>query len=473
MLKVSEKLSKLGVLDIFPMHPQGYSVDAPDIPDTVSKYQVIRIDVDDDFEVDTAILPPLTEERILETVIKVKAIYASRNMRYYTFERALAPEFRTLPSGTISMADLNNELQRPTHQGISLNDSEVRTLAVKPSGTISLADLRGKSRDFWVESGANRWVHAEVSWWIPSNIQYNNATIRYSNGAAIHSDSTSIYALHVRNVMVSHVILEFMSGSRCVGRGGNGGAGGTTGGGGGGGGGGAAIYRGMTLTVHAYGGSVVVGGGGGGGGGGAFYYNSTSSKGVVSTTYCGGGGAGGGYGGGAGGPAGGMTSFYAVNRWPAAGAAGGDGHAGGGGLGGDANSKPEKSGYYHYYGGHGGAGGGGGGTGGAGSAASNNHGGSGNYGGGPGGPGAGTGLSLQPNSLMDTYTDESLAEAMRLFTVDPKLTRQAKIKDEEVEFVYRNEAGDTVTVFRSGAAGMPGELVVHGAEDGYFKLITH
>ena len=48
-------------------------------------------------------------------------------------------------SGKITMRQVNTELRRPATNTISLNDTEVRTLAGKPTGTISMSDLRGKS----------------------------------------------------------------------------------------------------------------------------------------------------------------------------------------------------------------------------------------------------------------------------------------------------------------------------------------
>lgn len=51
----------------------------------------------------------------------------------------------SLPTGTISMSNVNVELKRPATQTISLNDGQVRQLAGRPSGTISMSDLRGKS----------------------------------------------------------------------------------------------------------------------------------------------------------------------------------------------------------------------------------------------------------------------------------------------------------------------------------------
>jgi predicted HNH restriction endonuclease len=50
-----------------------------------------------------------------------------------------------LPTGTISMSQVNTELGRSSTATISLNESAVRTLAGVASGTISMDNLRGKS----------------------------------------------------------------------------------------------------------------------------------------------------------------------------------------------------------------------------------------------------------------------------------------------------------------------------------------
>lgn len=50
----------------------------------------------------------------------------------------------TLPTGTISLSQVNTELCDPSTTTISLNDTDVRTLAQVPAGTISMDDLRGK-----------------------------------------------------------------------------------------------------------------------------------------------------------------------------------------------------------------------------------------------------------------------------------------------------------------------------------------
>ena len=57
----------------------------------------------------------------------------------------------TLPTGTISMSQVNVELNLSATATISLNQANVRTLAGVPTGTISMNDLRGKSNTLSVE----------------------------------------------------------------------------------------------------------------------------------------------------------------------------------------------------------------------------------------------------------------------------------------------------------------------------------
>jgi len=49
-----------------------------------------------------------------------------------------------LPTGAISMSQVNTELGRSATAALDLNDADVRSLAEKPTGAISLNDLRGK-----------------------------------------------------------------------------------------------------------------------------------------------------------------------------------------------------------------------------------------------------------------------------------------------------------------------------------------
>lgn len=51
----------------------------------------------------------------------------------------------TLPTGTISLSQVNTELGRSATATISLGETAVRSLAGVPSGAISMDNLRGKS----------------------------------------------------------------------------------------------------------------------------------------------------------------------------------------------------------------------------------------------------------------------------------------------------------------------------------------
>jgi hypothetical protein len=51
----------------------------------------------------------------------------------------------TTPTGTISLSQVNTELGAASNAPISLNQSNVRTLAGVPSGPISMDNLRGKT----------------------------------------------------------------------------------------------------------------------------------------------------------------------------------------------------------------------------------------------------------------------------------------------------------------------------------------
>lgn len=58
-----------------------------------------------------------------------------------------------LPTGTISMSQVNTELGRSSTAAISLGESAVRSLAGVPSGAISMNNLRGKSAVTFTPAG--------------------------------------------------------------------------------------------------------------------------------------------------------------------------------------------------------------------------------------------------------------------------------------------------------------------------------
>ena len=59
----------------------------------------------------------------------------------------------TLPTGTITMSQVNTELCYPSTSTITLNDTEVRGIANIPTGTISMNDLRGETASLVMSGG--------------------------------------------------------------------------------------------------------------------------------------------------------------------------------------------------------------------------------------------------------------------------------------------------------------------------------
>ena len=59
----------------------------------------------------------------------------------------------TLPTGTITMSQVNTELCNPSASTITLNDTKVRGIAKIPSGTISMDDLRGETAPLVMSGG--------------------------------------------------------------------------------------------------------------------------------------------------------------------------------------------------------------------------------------------------------------------------------------------------------------------------------
>lgn len=242
-----------------------------------------------------------------------------------------------LPTGTISMSQVNEELGLSATAQISLNDAAVRTLAgVGGAGTvISMDDLRGKSNAFRFSIASNqtnanlRTLAVNAGWDETAPVE---ATI--NSGVFISSNATGTPALTVSGSFPNGV--ELINNGNIVGRGGNGGQGGGI----------DNVFGGLAGTAGAAGGlalsvsipititnnTTIAGGGGGGGGGG-----SRSLVGTYNETFFSGGGGGGGgrssltnSSGGAGGVARGADN----NAPGAAGGAGTSSSQGGGGGGG-------------------------------------------------------------------------------------------------------------------------------------------
>lgn len=202
-----------------------------------------------------------------------------------------------LPNGQIRMSQVNTELGSPSSSQISLNDSDVRSLAGKPSGQISMQDLQGASN--WSASGG------QVA-------DYNGKRYHFfiSTGSFTYSGNKTV---------------------NYIGIGGGGGASHLSGGRAGGGAGG---YAAGSTTINGPGSLTVTVGSGGSygpttGNGG----NGSASKIGPSIKF--GGGGGGGYaagqtdplglGGGGGGGIGNMTPSVSPNSVPSASNAGGTG----------------------------------------------------------------------------------------------------------------------------------------------------
>ncbi len=98
-----------------------------------------------------------------------------------------------LPTGTITMNDVNIELGRSSGGTISLNDSDVRNLAGRPSGTISMDDLRGKSAgpsgtwyvDFWPQSNNRTFFELFVTG-VPASAYWEILQFPWFNTAGLY-----------------------------------------------------------------------------------------------------------------------------------------------------------------------------------------------------------------------------------------------------------------------------------------------
>lgn len=244
----------------------------------------------------------------------------------------------TLPTGTISLSQVNVELGKSATAQISLNDADVRSLAGVASGLIDLQDLQGKSNVFAFAIAANqtdanlRTLALAAGWNGTTRIQATiNSGVTISGSVAANSTA----ALTVDGSFPNGVTL--INNGTIVGRGGNGGSSGVAGTAGG-----RALLASVACTINNAG--TIAGGGGGGGGGAANFTSATcdmQSNNCSST--CPGGGGGGGRsslaGNSSGGAGGASTgSQCAVSISASAGNAGTSSAAGAGGAGGSRSS---------------------------------------------------------------------------------------------------------------------------------------
>jgi hypothetical protein len=178
-----------------------------------------------------------------------------------------------LPTGTISMSEVNTELGRPSTQSINLNDSAVRSLAgVGGSGTvISMDNLRGKASEFVMTISSNTFNY-DLSTAAPAAGWPGSSALRVNinPGVVIGSTSRTAYAFLIPSALNPAAPITIVNNGSIVGAGGGGGNGGGTGGGGvpgtPGASGGAALYVNRPVVITNNG--TFAGGGGGGGGGG-------------------------------------------------------------------------------------------------------------------------------------------------------------------------------------------------------------
>lgn len=256
----------------------------------------------------------------------------------------------TTPSGTISLNDVNVELGLSGTTLITMNDTNVRTLAgVGGSGTIiTMQNLQGKSNRValsYTFSSNTQNASLNLSGISGYSAGKTDFTVTINSGVYLWTDSTGSYGLNITGGTTGDT-LTIVNNGYIMGRGGASGRGNGSGTNPQAGGPALNLGFGMSgFTLNHTSGTGYIGGGGGGGGG---YFDGMASAG-------GGAGAGGGGGGGAA-SGGSIGSTGAIgNAGSAAGAGGGQGFPSGGGGG---RIFPGNGGAGGSCGGGGGAGGG-------------------------------------------------------------------------------------------------------------------
>ncbi len=243
----------------------------------------------------------------------------------------------TLPVGQISLSQVNVELQQGATTTISLNQSNVRSLAGVPSGQISMQNLQGKSFYFFFTptissntAGYDLRSQAVAAGW--DQVIPLSATVTINSGVYVYAPNTSSYAFTVSGSFPSGSILTVVNNGFIVGYGGGGGPGGPGGPSGfvpgtPGGSGGPALFAGVATVVTNNG---TIGGGGGGGGGGGASSRRNNPKQQVASSYPGGSGGGGtAFGAGGGAPIPGGSASLTTAGTGGAGGLGNNGGSGG------------------------------------------------------------------------------------------------------------------------------------------------
>lgn len=258
-----------------------------------------------------------------------------------------------LPTGTISLSQVNVELNRNATATINLNNADVRLVAGKATGVVTLNDLRGKFFTFRFTIASNltnanlRTLAVNAGW-----DQQKPVVATINNGVTISgsAQANSTAALTINGTWPRGI--ELVNNGAIQGRGGNGGPSRV-----GGSAGGRALL--VSTPVRIRNNGAIRGGGGGGGGGGFIHQSYNSPDSYTQFIREGGGGGGGRSGlinsaGGASGPAG---SPVALNFSGGSGAAGTLPSAGVGGPGDSRSDGPIPSNSFYRKSGFGGTGG--------------------------------------------------------------------------------------------------------------------
>jgi hypothetical protein len=132
----------------------------------------------------------------------------------------------TLPSGTISLGDVNVELGRSSTAEISMNDAALRALAGVASGAIGMSSLQGKANAFAHTISSNQNNLSLRDYMIANGWNGSSAaTITVASGVTISATTTGNYAMTISGSFPGGLTL--INSGAIQGMGGAGGKGGT------------------------------------------------------------------------------------------------------------------------------------------------------------------------------------------------------------------------------------------------------